>query len=429
MLNRHFLTTILSKRTLNRFKDEKIKRLIENFFSLSVLQVVNYILPLVTLPYLVRVLGAEKFGLVMFANAFIQYFIMLTDYGFILSATREISVHREDIKKVSEIFTSVMIIKMVLFLVSLIILFGIVFSFDKFRNDWQLYFLTSGMILGNILFPIWFFQGMERMKYITILNITAKTIFTVLIFVFIRNQGDYIYVPVFNSLGFITAGILSFWIVIKYFKIRLYLPKISRIYSYFKDSTQYFLSRVSVSVYTSSNTFVVGLFLGNTAAGYYSAAEKLFLALRMAYTPLNTTLYPYMCNTRNLRLYKKIFLLAFIVNLALCSSIFLSSGFIIGLLYGEGFQVSVKLLQMFSILGLIIVPSILLGYPLLAALGHPKYANMSVIVASVFHLIMLMLIIPIIKIYFVVIIAMITETVVLLIRVYGIRKHKLWRTR
>lgn len=418
----------LLKRTIPGFKDKKIKRLIENFFSLSVLQVVNYILPLVTLPYLVRVLGAEKFGLVMFANAFIQYFIMLTDYGFNLSATKKISIHRKNNTKVSEIFISVMIIKIVLLLASLVILSAIVFSFDKFERDWDIYFLTFGMVLGNILFPVWFFQGMERMKYITILNIIAKLIFTVLIFVFIRERSHYIYVPVFNSLGFLTAGILSVWLVLKDFRLSLCRPKISRVYSYFKDSTQYFLSRASFSVYTNSNTFVIGLFLGNIAAGYYSAAEKLFLALRMAYTPLNTTLYPYMCNTKNLRLYKKIFLLAVVLNLILCSCVFLSSGFIIGLLYGEGFQVSVNLLKLFSILGLIIVPSILLGYPLLAALGHPRYANLSVVIASIFHLIMLIMIIPIIKIYFIVVITMATETLVLLIRVYGIKKHHLWRT-
>jgi len=111
------------------------KTLLENFLSLSFLQVANYILPLVTLPYLIRVLGPEKFGLIAFAQAFIGYFQILTNYGFNLSATREISINREDKDKVSEIFSSVMIIKIFLFIFSLLIILFIVFFFDKFRGD------------------------------------------------------------------------------------------------------------------------------------------------------------------------------------------------------------------------------------------------------------------------------------------------------
>ena len=130
------------------------KRLLENFFSLSLLQAANYILPLITIPYLVRVLGPEKFGLVSFAQAFIQYFVFLTDYGFNLSAVRKVSIYREDAKKISQIFSSVFVIKFLLCILSFSILASLVFSVDKFRSDWELYFVTFGMVVGNLLLPI-----------------------------------------------------------------------------------------------------------------------------------------------------------------------------------------------------------------------------------------------------------------------------------
>ena len=112
-----------------------VHRLFENIASLSVLQAVNYILPFVTVPYLVRVLGPDRFGLVAFAQAVMQYFIIFTDYGFNLSATREIASHRGDKQRVAQVFSTVMVVRLGLAVVGLGVLLLMVVLFDKFRSE------------------------------------------------------------------------------------------------------------------------------------------------------------------------------------------------------------------------------------------------------------------------------------------------------
>jgi len=278
---------------LKGISDDK-KRLLSNFFSLSVLQGANYLLPLITLPYLVRVLGPEKFGLVAFAQAFIQYFVILTNYGFNLSATREISIHRENKQKVSEIFTSVLITKFVLMVLSLILLCAIVFSFSKFASDWQIYFLTFGMVIGQALFPVWFFQGMERMKHIAFLNILAKTIFTVAVFVFIEDSSDYIYIPLINSAGFLVSGVLALRIAKKKFGIRINTSGITvrGMYTYLKEGFFVFSSLFSSTLLYRSPTVFIGIVLGYSMVGFYSAAEKIVSAFKGIILIFNQTVYP-----------------------------------------------------------------------------------------------------------------------------------------
>src|SRR5207342_3266640 len=141
-----------------------------NFLSLVVLQGVTYVLPLITVPYLFRTLSVEKYGLVNFANAFIQYFIVFTDFGYNLSATKLIAENRDDASKLSRIFNRVMFSKLLLLLIGLLVMAIIVLCFPKFSSDKSLYIYTYGMVVGNVLFPVWFFMGMEKMKFITIIT-------------------------------------------------------------------------------------------------------------------------------------------------------------------------------------------------------------------------------------------------------------------
>ncbi|REE28957.1 PST family polysaccharide transporter [Methanothermobacter defluvii] len=407
-------------------RSEEYRVLAENFLSLSTLQVLVYIIPFITLPYLTRVLGVYNYGLVNFAIAFNTYFIIITDYGFNLSAVREISVNREDPHRVSEIFSSVMLIKGILATLSFCILLLVILNIPRFSVNWQVYIFAFGLVIGNVIFPTWFYQGMERMKYITVLNVLTNLIFLAAIFIFIRRPSDYLYVPLLQSMGTLTAGVISQWIIRTRFNVRFHLPPLRTVYETFRDSTQFFLSRVSVSIYTSSNSFFLGLFAGNTAVGYYSAAEKLYTAAQGLYSPLMQVTYPYMAKTRNRAFHRKVLRYSLILNTILCGGIILFAPTIIGILFGPQYMPSVNVLRLLAVALMVVIPSILLGYPFLAVLGQQRYANGSVIIGSIVHLIMLLAVSAFMNIYIVACLVIITETIVLAIRVCGIKKHDLW---
>ena len=357
---------------------EQKKRLISNFLSLSSVQALNYILPFITVPYLVRVLGPERFGLIAFSQSFIQYFILLTDYGFNLSATREISINREDKEKVFRIFSSIMLIKLVFMFLSFLILYLFIFNIPKFRTEWLVYFFSFGMVIANALFPLWFFLGMERVKRIALFNILSKLIFTISIFIFIRSQSDYIYVPLINSLGYIFTGLISLWIVFKEFGVKLKIPTFVEIKHELEEGWQIFISTIAISLYTISTAFILGLFTNNTIVGYYSAGEKIVKAVQGLLEPLSQTIYPHISKLASeskesaLSFIRKVIKVAGVLTFLLSLSLFIFAPHISHMILGSEFKESIPVIQILSFSILLIFLNIVLITHIMLNFGYQK---------------------------------------------------------
>lgn len=367
------------------------KNLISNIFSLSFLQVANYVLPLLTVPYLVRILGPEKYGLINFSQAFIQYFILLTDYGFNLSATRKIAINRENKEKVSEIFSAVFIIKFALLLISFLIMLLVVLSFKRFQGDFYIFLYTFGMVIGNVLFPIWFFQGMENMKYITYFNILWKTIFTLLIFVLVRKQADYLMVPVLNSLGYIVIGVISLYFIHRKFAVKYQLVRFKRLKEELRDGFYIFISGFATSLYTTSNAFILGLVTNNTIVGYYSAAEKIIRAVQYLNNPISQAIFPYISKLttdskeKSLSFIKKTTKLVGSVNLLFSVMIFVLARPIVFILLGKQYTESIPVLRILALLPFIISLSNIFGVQVMLNYGMEKLFSKIIVTASLIN--------------------------------------------
>ncbi len=256
-------------------KPHERKVIMDNVASLSMLQAITYLLPILILPYLFRILGAEKFGLIAFAQAFIQYFIILTDYGFSISATKEISLCRNEHTKVCKVFSSVMTVKTGLALLSLLLLSITVYFIPKFRSDWQVYVLSFGAVIGNTIFPIWFFQGKEKMRYIADLNIAGGIITAILIFLFVKKPDDYLAVPVIYSIISLITGLSGQYIVFRHFGVTFNFYGYKSLQQQLKAGWDIFISIAAINAYTTTRVFILGLLTNNTVTGFYSMAEKI----------------------------------------------------------------------------------------------------------------------------------------------------------
>ena len=404
-------------------------RFIKNFISLVVLQGANYILPLITLPYLVKVLGTENYGIIAYSLAIIQYFVIMSDFGFNLSAPREIALYQENNKKVSEVFSSILILKFSIALIGLLILFLFINLFSKLQEYENILLLTYGVVIGRSLLPVWLFQGMEKMKLITYVNILSRLIYLILIFIFVNNENDIALVPLFNSTGFILAAIVGLFLSFKNFNVKFYFPSVRVLHLYLKDSFNFFLSRISVSIYTISNTFVIGTFGSMEMAGIYAIAEKLFNALQGVYHPLVNALYPFITKEQSSKLFKKIFSISVISNVIMVITVFFFANKLFAMVFSSYVEESIYVFKILIIACLIIAPSIVLGYPFLAAFGHPKFANFSVILPSILHMIFLGILVLFnsVNVTYIAYLVILTESIVLTIRLYGSFKYKLWK--
>ena len=263
------------KKTYKIAAPHERRAVLSNFASLSALQAITFVVPILILPYLFRAIGAEKFGLIAFAQAFVQYFMIVTDYGFSISATKEISLCRHKHSEVCRVFSEVMTVKILLALASLFLLCVIVYFIPKFRNDWPVYILSFGAVIGNTIFPIWFFQGTEKMKHIADLNIAGGIIVALFIFLFVRGPQDYLLVPLIYSCVSLVTGVWGQRIVFRKFGVSFNFPGYHSLRQQLKAGWDIFISIVAINAYTTTRIFTVGLLTNNTMTGLYSMAEKI----------------------------------------------------------------------------------------------------------------------------------------------------------
>ena len=359
---------------INRFKSFVDGRasVFKNFLALGILQGTNFLIPLIIMPYLVSTIGIDSYGVVSFVQVVMIYFFSLTDYGFAITATQEIATNKSDLSKVSKIFSKVVSTKIVLVLFSALSITLLLFVVPDLKEEQLTVILGFALVIGQTSLPTWFFQGMEKMKYITYINLAAKLIFTILIFVFINEKSDYPYVLFFFGLGNLLSGVFGIFYAIRNYDITFQLATVREVQSELKKGWGLFVANFSITSYMNSNLFILKLFATNEIVGYYSVAEKIVMAIRQLLSVFSQAIFPHICQlvhdsySKVVLFFKQVYIPFTLVIILVCISIFLFSEEVIGIFAASEVEGINNLLQILVFVPVIVCLNIFPSQLLLA---------------------------------------------------------------
>ncbi len=353
----------------------KPARLWENIASLSTLQAINYAAPLATVPYLVRVLGSARFGLLSFAQALIMYFDLVADYGFNLSATRVIARRRDQPDELARIFWRTLAARTVLMLASAFLLALLVVAIPSLRATPALYGAAFLTVVGTVTCPVWFFQGIEQMRFLTMAQSSARLLTIPALMLFVRHSDQYLRAAVIQGAVPIVSSLLLAPVLWKRLPRGPFAPRWSEVRALLREGWHVFIANTSLMLGPSTNTVVLGLVAGNTQVGYYSAADKVVRAVGALLTPVTQALYPHVNNLKARstemalrvlrRSYGWVFLLAAAASLA---TLFLSAP--AGrMLWGDAFLPSIAVLRCLSPLPFLLASINMIGAQTMLVFG------------------------------------------------------------
>jgi PST family polysaccharide transporter len=359
---------IFLKKIKTAVKNKVWRKLFENFLSLSVLQGISFITELITFPYLTQTLKAENYGLISFALSFILFLQVITEYGFNHSGTRAISKNRDNQEKMKRIYSTISIVKIIISSVCFMSIIIIVNVFERFRLDAIIFLLLFGLIIQSILSPIWFFRGLEKMKYITIINFFGKGSLIILIFLFINTESSYVLYAFFIFLNSLFIGIISQVFIIRKYKMSIQKSSLIDIRSQFSEGFFMFLVYFSTNIINNLNPFILGLLADYYSVGIFTAGYKIIQIFVLIISLITTTVFPHIVKlvtgsnnrmeSNAYKFIKRILLIIIIIGLLSLGFLYFFADFIVNFLFGVEYYETINVIKILSFA------------PLLIGIGH-----------------------------------------------------------
>jgi len=356
------------------------KGLFKNIASLGIVQIANYVLPLISIPVISRIIGPEKLGVINYAVAFIAYFNIFISFGFDLTATRRLSKDPKNLTLRISVFNEVFFSQLFLFVISLSLFAICLYMVPPLAKEKEVAIYTFFICVGTLFAQNWLFQSMHDLPKMAWMTFFFKLLFTISMLFFIRKKEDYILQPLFTGVMSVTISVLSFvWAFRRYNLKFKKVPFLSITKLLFTEKTVFF-SLIAINLYTTTNTVMLGLLEKPIQVGYYTAAQRLMAVVNgVINMPLAQSLYPFLglafaeSLQKGLATVRKLYPLIITLTFTISLVIFLIGPTVVHWFYGKKFEASVNALRILSFIPMITSTSNFFGVQIMLNLKLDKY--------------------------------------------------------
>lgn len=353
------------------------KTVFSNTFYLTLIQVIALLVPVVALPYVISVIGKELYGQIVFTQSIAIFFFLIVNFGLDISAVKDVAQNRNNPDRLSEIVSTVYSLKGLLFLLSGICYGIMVIAIPSFHEQALLFFIVYMGAVGEVLFPTWFFQGLERMAMITVVRFIAIAFYFSTVFFVVKKADDYIYVPLLQVTGTILSGIVGFILVLRKYHVRLLLPPQKVLILSFRESAPFFMSRISYTANSHIAKIISGISLGMNEVTIFDIAKKIIDVAFLPLSMLNQAVYPHNAGLQDRRYAAKFMWVIAGAGLVVITTVYLLAPFGVRYFIGEAMPEAITIVRCLCLYIFFGAFSNYTGAPVLVAFGHPKPFNVS----------------------------------------------------
>ena len=404
----------------------KQKSISKNYLYNLFYQILTIVMPLITTPYLSRILGAESIGIYSYTLSITTYFILFGTLGIFMYGQREIAYVQEDRQKRSIVFWEIVLLKLITMAISITIFW---FSFGC-SQDYRIYYRFFIIELISQCIDIsWFFQGIEEFKKTVIRNSIVKLLFSISIFIFVKSPDDLgKYIVLITGANLI--GNLSLWLYIPKYIQKIKIKEL-KVFKHLKPTIVLFIPQIAVQVYTVLDRTMIGQIINDKSeVGFYEQAQKVVKLLLTFVTSLGTVMVPRMANTfakgdkEQLKKYMySSFKFVYFLSFPIMAGLILVSKEFVPIFFGEGYEKVIILINVIVPIVLFIGLSNIIGTQFLLPTKRQKEYTISVIVGAIINFILNLVLIKKYASFGASIATVIAELSVTLIQFYFVRKE------
>ena len=363
--------------------DRETRQTTQNTVMLYLMTIAKMIFPLLTFPYLTRVLSEECYGVVSYVRSFMTYAQLLIDFGFLLSSVKDIVRANGNREEIGKIAGDTFLAKFILTVLALILLVGTIFFVEILRANLLLTLLSFAAVAASLLLADFLFRGIEKMHLITIVYVAMKGVSTALTFVFVRGDGDVLWIPILDLIGTAVAVAITWGMIVKLgYPIRTH--GFRRCLSMLKNSFGYFISNMATTAFGALNTLLVGIFIKDLVqVAYWSVCLQIVSSIQSLYGPITNGVYPQMVRSKQLGLIHKVMLIFMPIVLIGCIICFFFAKFALLVVGGEKYVEAYPLFRCFIPVLFFSFPAMLYGWPTLGAIDKVRETSFTTIFTAV----------------------------------------------